>query len=415
MGYVVKMPKLGLEMEQGTVLEWKVGRGNSVSEGDVIAEIETEKSIGEVEAREDGVLRRIYVGQDETVPPGTPIGIIAAADADIAELEAEAEAELEGIDVQTGEVEAVATGAEPAATEQTPAATDSEPTPERAETKPDVKASPRAKKRAEELDIDLTTVEGTGPQGAITADDVETAAEATEATEVVERPEAAVEGIERITPERPAQDRYQSITTVVNPDVTTALIDTTQAAGDAVDAAVSVTDVMLVALSATLADHRRFNATFTEATHHLHEHQHIAVVVETNGEVIAPVIPDVDERPLGNLVETRRELTKRALADDLADEERTGGTFTLANVADLDGEDAPVGKLINPPGVACLEMNPVRQRVIPNDVADLQPYVTFDLTYDTRAVDADAARQFLDALCETLNRATELVLETYRT
>ena len=94
MGYVVRMPKLGLEMEQGTLLEWAVDRDQPVSEGDLVAEIESEKSIGEVDAREDGVLRRIYLEVGDAVPPGTPIGIVAAADADIADLEAEAEADL---------------------------------------------------------------------------------------------------------------------------------------------------------------------------------------------------------------------------------------------------------------------------------------------------------------------------------
>jgi pyruvate/2-oxoglutarate dehydrogenase complex dihydrolipoamide acyltransferase (E2) component len=81
MGYVVKMPKLGLEMESGVVLEWAVGVDDAVAEGEVIAEVESEKSIGEVEAREDGALRHVYVEEGGEVPPGTPIGIVAAPDA----------------------------------------------------------------------------------------------------------------------------------------------------------------------------------------------------------------------------------------------------------------------------------------------------------------------------------------------
>ncbi|HET7325586.1 MAG TPA: lipoyl domain-containing protein, partial [Halococcus sp.] len=77
MGYVVKMPKLGLEMEQGTLLEWHTAEGDTVKEGETIAEVESEKSIGEVDAREDGVLRLTNLGEGETVPPGTPIGIVA--------------------------------------------------------------------------------------------------------------------------------------------------------------------------------------------------------------------------------------------------------------------------------------------------------------------------------------------------
>ncbi|WP_254611726.1 biotin/lipoyl-containing protein [Haloterrigena gelatinilytica] len=95
MGYVIKMPKLGLEMERGIVLEWTVDEGETVDEGDVLVEVESEKSIGEVDAREDGALRHVYVEEGEEVPPGTPIGILAAPDADISDLRADAEAELE--------------------------------------------------------------------------------------------------------------------------------------------------------------------------------------------------------------------------------------------------------------------------------------------------------------------------------
>nr|WP_255682031.1 lipoyl domain-containing protein [Natrinema sp. SYSU A 869] len=95
MGYIVRMPKLGLEMERGTLLEWAVDEGTSVSEGDLLAEVESEKSVADVEAREDGVLRRMYLEVDESVPPGTPIGIVAPPESDISELEAEATADLE--------------------------------------------------------------------------------------------------------------------------------------------------------------------------------------------------------------------------------------------------------------------------------------------------------------------------------
>ena len=175
MGYVVKMPKLGLEMEQGTLLEWQVEEGESVEENETIAEVESEKSIGEIDAREDGVLRLIGLEEGATVPPGTPIAIVADADEDITDLKAE----FETIDEQS--TEPAETGVdtdEPATSSSEPVANESD-TAEAASASADVKASPRAKRRANELGVDLTTIDGTGPQGAITADDVEVAAEAT--------------------------------------------------------------------------------------------------------------------------------------------------------------------------------------------------------------------------------------------
>lgn len=184
MGYVVKMPKLGLEMEQGTLLEWHVAEGDTVEEGETIVEVESEKSIGEVDAREDGVLRLTNLQEGEAVPPGTPIGIVAGVDEDVADLEAE----FDTIDKESPEpAETEASADEPAASSSASIADEAEGA-ETTSSSTDVKASPKAERRANELGVDLTTVDGTGPQGAITADDVEAANDAmtTEAADTAE-------------------------------------------------------------------------------------------------------------------------------------------------------------------------------------------------------------------------------------
>jgi len=140
MGYVIKMPKLGLEMEQGTLLEWHVTEGDTVKEGETIAEVESEKSIGEVDAREDGVLRLIDLQEGETVPPSTPIGIVAGADEDIDDLEAEFET--------IGEEASEPAETEVDADETTASSSKSEPaeavTAETTSASTDMRASPKA-------------------------------------------------------------------------------------------------------------------------------------------------------------------------------------------------------------------------------------------------------------------------------
>ena len=173
MGYVVKMPKLGLEMEQGTLLEWHVDEGESVEEGETIAEVESEKSIGEIDARQDGVLRLLGLEEGEAVPPGTPIGIVAPPDEDITELRSEFE--------NAGENSTESPQTETDETAGSPSKSVSESENEENETTPtsvDVRSSPKAERRADELGVDITTVDGTGPGGAITADDVEAAHDA---------------------------------------------------------------------------------------------------------------------------------------------------------------------------------------------------------------------------------------------
>jgi acetyl esterase len=176
MAYVVKLPKLGLEMEQGTILEWYVEEGEVIEEGEVLLEVESEKSIGEVEAREDGVLRVIAIGEDETVPPGTPIGIVADPEEDIAGLEAEFGSQAEdgegGVDGTKGENRDEVTADTASEAE---GGIEEPPSQSAGTAGADVKASPRAERRAEEVEIDLTGIDGTGPQGAITAEDVDRA------------------------------------------------------------------------------------------------------------------------------------------------------------------------------------------------------------------------------------------------
>jgi len=456
------MPKLGLEMEQGTVLEWTVRQGDEVSEGEMIAEVESEKSIGEVEAREDGTLRRVYAEEGDAVPPGTPIGIFAAPDADIADLEAEAEAELEG-DAETAESEGETAATETAEASGAVAATpetaggggdDGSQTGDTGGSSDDVKASPRAQKRAEELGIDLATVEGTGFDGAITEDDVEAAADAAESEpagegdteEVKASPraqkraeelgvdlttvdgtgfegaitesdvEAAAEaeppvkraerqrgGVEWLSAERPELDRYERVTATADPPAGEALFETMEAVRTAFEQRVTMTDVALVLASTTLTEHAVMNGTFTESTHQVAEPQHIALVADINGSV-SGVIPDAANKSLTEIVDIRQSV-------DGESEPSHQATFTVTNAAETDGS----GRLINPPAVAALELDPTGERAVPSENGvTIQPLVTASLTYDTRAVGAGEAQAFLDGFFERAERASELVLGSYR-
>ena len=179
MGYIVRMPQMGMEMDQGEVVEWQYDEGDDVEEGDVIAVVESEKAANDIGAREDGRLRRIVVGEGGTAEPGDPIGIVADPDEDLAEYEAELEDDAADADADAGAT-ADASGAAAAANADDGAAAGGSAaggTGSRggaADTSADeVRATPGARQRAEEADLDLTAVEGTGPQGVITEDDVE--------------------------------------------------------------------------------------------------------------------------------------------------------------------------------------------------------------------------------------------------
>ncbi|MFC7204458.1 2-oxo acid dehydrogenase subunit E2 [Haloferax namakaokahaiae] len=175
MTYTVKMPKLGLEMKTGTLSAWLVSEGDDVSEGDTIAEIESEKTTAEISAKEDGVIRRILLPEGESIAPGGQLAIIAPADADISDLEAAASGSSTA-EASASESDESASAATPTPEASAESAAESGTGSESATAPSEVRASPRAKQLADEAGVDLTTLSGSGPQGAITESDVEAAA-----------------------------------------------------------------------------------------------------------------------------------------------------------------------------------------------------------------------------------------------
>jgi pyruvate dehydrogenase E2 component (dihydrolipoamide acetyltransferase) len=467
MGYVVKLPKLGLEMEEGTILEWYVEEGDEIAGGDVLLEVESEKSIGEVEAREDGVLRLLAVGEGETVPPGAPIGIVADPEEDVADLEAE----LDSGNEESEDGGEMATDANVADGDSATPPTDDGTRSESATA--DVRASPRAKRRAEEVGVDLAEIDGTGPQGAITAEDVDRVVEAT-ASETDAEAEAsagrdtaagqirasprakdratdlgvdltAVEGtgpqgaITEADIETAAEvdaeaspagdsetdgrastglaasdsgetirfvDRYRSTTVVADGAEVDGLLEARRLASEAFGLDVSVLDVLLVAVSATLPSHPSLDATFDEGTHHLHSHQRVAI--GTSDESPAVVIDEVAEQSFADLVTIRQS----RVGDESGEAGNDGApaTFALAT-----GDDP--GTVLEAPTVAGLAVDVSKRRAVPTEEGagvSLERYLSCSLSYDPRAVGDADARAFLEGVLDAIERAPELLLRTYR-
>ncbi len=457
MGYIVRMPKLGLEMERGTLLEWAIDEGDAVSEGELVAEVESEKSIGEIEAREDGVLRRTYLEVDETVPPGSPIGIVAPAEADISDLEAEATADLEA-NVEVEEVEPEPepdeSTAEPAASggdtsaggatadeiQASPRARDradelgvelstvegtgyqgsiTEEDVEQAasegtgEDAGELNASPRARSRADELGIDLASIEGTGYQGAITEDDVEAAAAAetggTSRTLAEERPFG---GMRKTIASRLSESDREAVHVTVHREADAeALLAAANAADDVLETDISVQDVLLRAVSATLADHPAFNATFEDDVHELWEEHNVGLAVDIEQGLIAPVLPDVESKSLAELADERRNLVGRATSGDYTMDDLQGGTFTVTNLGVL-GVEA-FDPIINPPQVAILGVDAIAEQPTRSDDDGIEwrRHLPFDLSFDHRVVDGADAARFLETLVDHVENPWPLLPE----
>ncbi|WP_276258929.1 dihydrolipoamide acetyltransferase family protein [Haloglomus litoreum] len=449
MAYLVNMPKLEQGMQQGILMEWLVDIGESVSEGEPIAEIESEKTVAEIDAREDGVLRQTFVEAGETVSPGTPLGVVAGADESIDDL-------LASVDVDTSpDAGAEPDDPEPAVapqgggerpqetgggSQQAVASTSdsSGSAPER--------VSPAARRRAEELGVDVSSVDGTGPEGAVISDDIERrAAAAGEATvdakqraaelgidlgsvegtgprnaatvadveraagDIRERRELS--GMRQTIARRLGQSHRDAPHVTVHRDIDVEeLLEATGVADRYADADISMTDLLLVAVSATLADHPEFNATFEDGVHTLHESHHIGVAVDIEGGLVTPVVETVDSLALGDLAERRRSLTQTVLDGEFTGEDISGGTFTVSNLGVFGVESFT--PIINPPEVAILGVDTISEKPVRDgdDVA-FRKHMGFDLSFDHRVVDGADAARFLQTLDEYIREPWPLLLD----
>jgi pyruvate dehydrogenase E2 component (dihydrolipoamide acetyltransferase) len=440
MAYIVRMPKLGVEMERGEVLAWYVEAGDAVEEGDVLAEIESEKSVAEVAAREDGVLRRRLLAEGESTEPGGPMAIVAAEDADIGNLEAELVQEEpppastggDGAESGTGSTDAgvSATSRDRSRDESVAGADDDGPT--RSEgtpaakgadgAEPTVKVTPRAKKRARDLGVDPTGVEGTGPQGAVTESDVEAAAPgdsgdgagpdtdgSTGAAERTVRRATELGPTRQTIADRLGRSSREAVHVTVHREITAAeLFEAVDRADEQLQPDVGVMDVLLVAVAATLAAHPAFNATFEDGEHRTYEEQNVGVAVDAESGLVTPVVRDVGSRSLADVASERRRLTDRALAGDHEPADLAGGTFTVSNLGAL-GVDA-FTPIIDPPQVAILGVNRPGERATRTErgVA-VEPVLPLDLTFDHRVVDGADAARFLETLAGHLRSPGDLL------
>jgi len=474
MAYIVRMPKLGVEMEQGVVLEWHAEEGEAVEEGELVAEIESEKTQAEVTAREAGVLRRILLAVDEEGEPGAAMGIVGDPDEDISDLLAEADADAEGEAGDAGdagdadEAGAAAGDAAPSPDEgddgPTPAVTEASGgggggSPSRASDGvtaggggggaaavaaapggDGVKVSPRARARADDLGVDAAAVDGTGPEGSVTAADVERAAESGTAPASTGAPggngATAAESGTAATPAASAEDLETSRTAVEQreqsrmrstiarrlseswreaPHVTVdrrvdaeplfAAVEAAEASGHDV----SMTDVLLRAVSETLAEHPAFNATFEDGVHTIYEEHNVGVAVDIEQGLITPVIPDVGSKTVDEIAAVRGELTDRALSGEYTGDDLSGGTFTVSNLG-VFGVDS-FTPIINPPEIAILGVNGIEEKPVRGERGGIAWHRTigFSLSFDHRVVDGADAAKFLATLSEKLDDAVALV------
>jgi pyruvate dehydrogenase E2 component (dihydrolipoamide acetyltransferase) len=419
----VIMPALGMAQETGTLLRWFKSEGDSVTKGEPLMEVETDKAAVEIEAPASGTLSSIIAREGDVIPVGQRIAVILApGESDVvaathskpelvsspqvdsqskpltatpiaARLAAEHNVDLAKIKISGGQIRK----------EDVLAYLDSQ---NRITSRTRNLASPKAKRLAKENGIDLSTIQGTGPDGAIIAIDIPSSASISHAAVASKLPTSRVWKImvERLS---------QAWTTIphfylIREANASRLIAWREAAQKISSEKLTFTDLLIKLTAVALRQYPRLNSSWIKDAIVLNPEINIGLAVAAEDGLLVPVIRHADQLSLSQIAVRRNELVKRAQANKLTLDDLSGGTFTISNLG-MYGVDA-FNAIINPPQAAILAVGRIADRVVPvNGQPAVQPMVTFSLSCDHRAVDGARGAQFLQALADLVEEPLQLL------
>jgi pyruvate dehydrogenase E2 component (dihydrolipoamide acetyltransferase) len=389
MAVSIVMPALEMAQETGKIISWLKKEGDSISKGEPLAEIETDKVVLELEASADGVLAGVNAAAGDVVQVGKTIAwIVAPGEKPPVEAESATPAARTMTDQSK---QAVAASAVPSA----PSAP-----------KVEAKVSPKARRMAQELGVDLSNVVGTGPGGVISGEDVQRAAEsqksaAKPAPAPLPTGSPALSSIARLMAERTTQ----SWTTaphffLVREIDASALIAAREKHGKSI----THTDLLVAMVARALTKHPKMNASWTGSAIQFNPNINISIAIAVKDGVVGAVIPNADTATLAAISARRQDLAERARAGRLHPPDVTGGTFTISNLG-MFGVDA-FSAIITPPQAAVLAVGRIADRVVPvNGLIGIRPILTMTLSSDHRVVDGAQAAAFLKDVAEALTSA----------
>lgn len=400
MAVEIVMPRMSDTMEKGTIARWLKHEGQEVTKGEPIAEIETDKATMQLESYAGGVLQRILLPEGQSAPIGTPIATIG----------------------QAGEQQA-AKAAAPAAAAPAPApvATSAVATPPppalKQEAHERILASPIARRLAEELNIDLRTVTGTGPGGRITREDVESVASEQRGAPPPSPAEPAAGPVEQPVTrmqETIARRMVQSKTTVPHFYVTTE-VDMSAAARlrqqlieGWPDVRVSFSDMIVKAVGLALKAHPLVNASWHGDEIEYHEDVNVGYAVAMEGGLLVPVLHDVAKTDLRTLSAKLKDLVKRTREGKSQAGDFEGGTFTISNLGQYPVEDFLA--IINPPESGILAVGRIAKKaIVRDDSIAIAEVVHLSLSADHRVFYGATAGEFVGTLKEHLEQPFSLL------
>jgi pyruvate dehydrogenase E2 component (dihydrolipoamide acetyltransferase) len=426
----VIMPALEMAQETGKVVRWLKSPGQNVEKGEPIVEIETDKITVEIESPASGVLGQVTAREGDVVPVGQTIAVVLAA-GDAAAVGATPGtasasappapvvkasplarkiAEQHGVDISAIRT---ATGRVEKADVLAHVETLKAPAPAGDAAGRLTAASPKARRLAAERGVDIAALQGTGPSGAVLAADVPAALLPSPVTgrgrggALADAP--TVGTVWRVMAERMTQSWTGAPHFYLVREVNASRLIAWRDRAKPTIPGITYTDLLVKLVAAAIARHPRVNVSWRDGAIVQHPDVNLGLAVAIDDGLVVPVIHRADALGLADLAARRADLTSRAQAGKLRPADIAGGTFTISNLG-MYGVDA-FDAIVNPPQAAILAVGRIADRVVAvNGQPAVQPTMVLTLSCDHRALDGARGAQFLSALADLIEEPLALIV-----
>jgi len=431
MAQKIEMPKLSDTMEEGVIAKWNVKEGDKVESGDVIAEVDTDKATMEVEVFDPGTILKILVSEGDAVPLGGTMAIVGEEGEDISDLLEDADQaspkEKEKVEEkkEDGKEKKKADSDKSSKESFDPILDDmngkGDGKPEEKTSSSDdegrIKVSPLARKMAEEKGIDLSAVDGSGPEGRIIKKDIEEYKEPAKDTrqpavafDSEESEDVKVSQMRKVIARRLSESKFSNphFYETIDIDMEPAMA-ARASLNEVSDVKISFNDIVVKACAHALRRNPDINTSWLDDVIRRHGDVNIAVAVAIDEGLMTPVLRHCDKKNLRQISAETRELAELARNRKLQPEQMEGSTFTISNLGMFGIEEFTA--IINPPNACILAVGAIRDvPVVKNGEVVPGKRMKVTLSSDHRVVDGAKAAKFLNTLRQMLENPLSMLL-----